>query len=515
MQTVESIAAKLVKKPAWNHYNYWSLLACQVDKQENETPTCKKEKLLLIQTDTSPHNTIAAHWARKIVNRRAQTGILDTGATSGTGWPEDADAFKYTGQLSIKVKVFMLPRQEQSTCHQQDATKAQDKGWGPKNEHSPRTTLNLCTITATEKPVLEAPRCTSTGLWLIPLKADDTKANGGDQNGNIAGDKASNIGGVTERANAIFELPSTRQTILYHHASAGFPVKETFLNAVRAGNYATWPGLTIATLHKYFPNLDETQKGHMKGQRQEIRSTKQKALDHLVESERLVKIKLEPGTEEVLPSKCRNNIFVRIKDLVESIHSNQTGTFPYTSQQGNRYVMIAIHLDANYIFCKPMKNRSEDEMIEAYQKIINRMKAAGLGLKTHQLDNKASKAYKQCILQNGMMNELVPPDNHRSNLAERAIQTFKHHFISILSGVDDEFLLSLWCTLLEQTELTVNLLRQPNVAPIISAFAHVHSQHDYMKKPFALIGCAVQVHIKPKNRRTWDTRTKAGFNLGM
>jgi hypothetical protein len=39
--------------------------------------------------------------------------------------------------------------------------------------------------------------------------------------------------------------------------------------------------------------------------------------------------------------------------------------------------MIATHLDANYIFCKPMKNRSEDEVIKAYQKIINRIKAAG------------------------------------------------------------------------------------------------------------------------------------------
>jgi hypothetical protein len=36
-----------------------------------------------------------------------QTGILDTGATSGAGWPEDANAFKYTGQPSTKV--FMLP----------------------------------------------------------------------------------------------------------------------------------------------------------------------------------------------------------------------------------------------------------------------------------------------------------------------------------------------------------------------------------------------------------------------
>jgi hypothetical protein len=112
---------------------------------------------------------------------------------------------------------------------------------------------------------------------------------------------------------------------------------------------------------------------------------------------------VKPGTEEVLPAKRHNNIFVRVEDLAKSIHSNQTGAFPYTSQQGNCYIMIAIHLDANYIFCEPMKNRLEDEMIEAYQKIINRMKAAGLGLKIHRLDNKASKAYKQYISQNGMM----------------------------------------------------------------------------------------------------------------
>jgi hypothetical protein len=137
-------------------------------------------------------------------------------------------------------------------------------------------------ITATAEPILEAPRCTSTSLWQMPL---ETKINGGNQNGNTAGNRASNIEGVTERANTIFELPSTCQTILYHHALAGFPIKGTFLNAVRAGNYTTWPGLTITAFHKYFPDLDKTQKGHMKGQQQGISSTKQKALDHLVESE--------------------------------------------------------------------------------------------------------------------------------------------------------------------------------------------------------------------------------------
>jgi hypothetical protein len=62
------------------------------------------------------------------------------------------------------------------------------------------------------------------------------------------------------------------------------------------------------------------------------------------------------------------------------------------------------------------------------------------------------------------------------------------HFILILAGVNDKFPFSLWCHLLEPTELTLNLLRQSKVAPKVSAFVHVHAPHEYMKKPFAPLG---------------------------
>jgi len=95
------------------------------------------------------------------------------------------------------------------------------------------------------------------------------------------------------------------------------------------------------------------------------------------------------------------------------------------------------------------------------------------------------------------------------------MQTFKAHFIAILAGVNDKFPLSLWCHLLKPTELTLNLLRQSKVAPKISAFAHVHGHHDYIKKPFAPLGCAIKAHVKPDDRcSTWDTRSDAGFSLG-
>ena len=97
---------------------------------------------------------------------------------------------------------------------------------------------------------------------------------------------------------------------------------------------------------------------------------------------------------------------------------------------------------------------------------------------------------------------------------ERAIQTFKNYFVAILSGVDDRFPLSLWCHLVRPAELTVNLLRQSNVVPKISAYAQVHGQHDYMKRPFAPLGCAVMAHVKPKNHQSWDVHGNVGFNIG-
>ena len=105
-----------------------------------------------------------------------------------------------------------------------------------------------------------------------------------------------------------------------------------------------------------------------------------------------------------------------------------------------------------------MKNKTKGEMIYAYQGMVNRMKLSALGLQHHHLDNKCSAKFKECIMNNGMMHELVPLDCHRHNIAEQAIQTFKNHFVFILSGVSDRFPLSLWCHLVQPAELTINLL---------------------------------------------------------
>jgi len=267
------------------------------------------------------------------------------------------------------------------------------------------------TITTSGEPIIVAPRCDNTGLWRMNLDLDYEFLARTSSDQFIAG---------VDVANAIFDLPNSRQSLMYFHAAAGFPTKESFTDAVRAGNYATWPGLTTTLISKHFPDSDETQKGHMKGQRKGVRSTKIKPA---------VEIKIELGQEDAPPKlvaiRKLNDIFVKIYELAETIHTDQMGAFPVTSQRGYRYIMVDIHIDANYFFCEMIKNRTEGEMMNAYQKMVDRMLLSGLGLKHHRLDNECSENFKKCIRQNNMTHELAPPDCHRRNMAERAIQTFK------------------------------------------------------------------------------------------
>ena len=53
----------------------------------------------------------------------------------------------------------------------------------------------------------------------------------------------------------------------------------------------------------------------------------------------------------------------------------------------------------------------------------------------------------------------VPPHVHRRNAAKRAIRTFKNHFIAGLCSLDKKFPIHLWDKLLEQAEITLNLLQ--------------------------------------------------------
>eukprot|EP00804_Cyclotella_cryptica_P024317 CCRYP_015305-RA/>CCRYP_015305-RA protein AED:0.21 eAED:0.21 QI:0/0/0/1/1/1/2/0/741 len=462
------------------------------------------------------------------------SAISDTGATSTAGALHDP----FHSTTAPSSKVFLLPTggtahathisqlllNVRAPANQVDivpnltqtllsGSKFADAGYTAVYDKDEVNFYNSDKIHSNATSILQGYRCPHTGLWRVPLRQITHNVNDDTLILDLpCGTKSLNTKCVVPSTEAVrnhlksskereqhtilnvYELPSIEQTIRYLHAAAGFPTKTTWMAAIRRGNYNTWPLITIANVHKHFLQSEETQQGHMRSQRQGVCSTK-------------TTLQATSNTPSLTaPSLPNQDIYIKTYDTRDTVFTDQTGKFPRVSSRGNRYQMILYHTDSNSIWVEPTKNRTEGELILARTRALSHM---------HQvLDNEASTAYKQAILDSGMSYQLVPPDDHRRNIAEKAIQTWKDHFIAVLSGTADKFPLHLWCQLIPHMERQLNLLRQSNANSRISAYAHLYGPHDYNASPFVPLGMEALVHDKPHRRKTYAQHCSKGWVIG-
>jgi hypothetical protein len=127
--------------------------------------------------------------------------------------------------------------------------------------------------------------------------------------------------------------------------------------------------------------------------------------------------------------------------------------------------MVGYIKDCNYVKVMPVKSRSASEWVKAYGTIHQELTEKGFKPKLQTLDNEASVTLKNFFTVNYIAYQLMPPHCHRRNAAERAIWTFKEHFVAGMSLVDPAFPLHLWNRLLLQEEIKLNLLRASRLHP--------------------------------------------------
>ena len=108
----------------------------------------------------------------------------------------------------------------------------------------------------------------------------------------------------------------------------------------------------------------------------------------------------------------------------------------------------------------------------------------------------------------------MPPHLHRTNAAERAIATFKDHFIAGLASIDPAFPMHLWCRLLPHATTTLNLLRPSRLSPKVSNKAILNGVFNYDRTPLAPPGTRVIVHEAPSVRQTWAPHGVDGWYIG-
>ena len=194
--------------------------------------------------------------------------------------------------------------------------------------------------------------------------------------------------------------------------------------------------------------------------------------------------------------------------------SDLTGRFPIQSNRGTNYIFVLYDYDSNAILVRPLRNRSAHKIHRVFTSVHTYLVTCGLRPRLHTLDNEASTILKDFLTAENVEYQLVPPHIHQRNSAERAIQTFKNHFIAGLASTDPNFPLSNWCRLLPQAELTLNLLRPSRLNPKLSAYAQLDGTFDFNRTLLAPPGTQVIVHEKPTQRRTWAPHGIDGWYIG-
>ena len=170
--------------------------------------------------------------------------------------------------------------------------------------------------------------------------------------------------------------------------------------------------------------------------------------------------------------------------------------------------------DSNYIKGIAMKTRETSEMVRCYTECYDFFKAVGFTARLLRLDNEVSRRLIKRIEEDGLDYQLAAPGDHRQNPAERAIQDYKNHFISVLAGVDPTFPRNRWDQLLGHVETTINLSRPSKINPKVSAYTIINGQFDYNKTPLAPAGMKAIAHVTTNNRTTWGPHGESGWIVG-
>ena len=93
--------------------------------------------------------------------------------------------------------------------------------------------------------------------------------------------------------NNVFKISSLESTVKYLHAACFYPAKSTWIKAIKAGFFTTWPKLTVEAVQKFLAPSTITSKGRMKQTEKNVRSTKRLANRMAVSN---IETDLDPAT---------------------------------------------------------------------------------------------------------------------------------------------------------------------------------------------------------------------------
>ena len=342
-----------------------------------------------------------------------------------------------------------------------------------------------------EKAVVQGNRDLRTGLWMVDLRSLSTAT----------------ASGTHQSASAAIKLDSATDFVNFWHAAFGSPAVSTFTSAIDNA-FIRVPGLTATKVRRHPPNSVATAYGHLHATRQGIRSTKKMSKPILPSAS------TSDENNESISEPTEQRIWCQVHDVRGRAHSDATGALPVRGRSGGLYQIVFFHEDANFIHIEVSKSRKGPDLLAALQRAVKFFADRGAPPLIIRMDNECAQDTKSWLETTPTRLELTPVAQHRTNKAERAIGTWKDHFIATLATLDPNCPLSLWEDFVEQAELTLNLMRMSPIHSSLSAWEALCGKFDILATPIAPLGMKVMVHDTPDKRGTWQVHGKLGYYMG-
>ena len=314
--------------------------------------------------------------------------------------------------------------------------------------------------------------------------------------------------GHTPTANIMVRHEINADFVEYTHASFGSPPDSSMLRALKAGYLVNVDRITAKMFSDNMPNSIATAKGHLDQTRQGSQSTSKRRKSPIKPTSLDIHDDSDLGPEQ-------NETIATFKVLKANENaSDLTGKFPYISRRGFTYMLISIF--RGYIHIELMKDKSAAEYLRAMRLTYTFFSTKGHKPDFQALDNETSAIMEAFLHEEAKVSfQYVPANTHRRNRAERAIRSWKNHFLATLATTDPYMPKNIWDELVAQAELTLSHLRAYTPDTSLSSYEGIHgSKYNFNAHPINVAGVRTVALTPADKRESWAPHGSDCFYIG-
>ena len=315
------------------------------------------------------------------------------------------------------------------------------------------------------------------------------------------------------------KLDSDAEIARFFHATFGYPTISTMHAALK--RHLELPGIDQNVFVNNAPRSIFTARGHLHNLPQGTMSTKperklvsptQKEIDALSAKYDIPRI-LSPGYMMDMKPDSDLAQTAWYVQLSQRLTVDGTGNMTVPAYNGDTQILIVYHAATNFI--RAIAFKSKTEIHDLLEKLWLESTKLGHIITEIRMDNELPASTDEFFAKQKIAVKRVGVGSqlHRANSAERAIQTYKNHFMSTIAARDPKCPLSYWTSAVPFAERTLNLMRPgPNQKSAHEAYWGY--KYDFNAHPIAPWGTRCEIYTPRELRTTFESRSEAAYYMG-